>query len=109
MNVYNSPLLQRRKTTRVLRFIGILFIVAQIVPPQILQKSLPGFVEAFLPADYQPTGKFNREDSFSSTAQYGSEPANDKSGTVITNLWPKRFNSTCFNLYVFQRKRGFKI
>ena len=105
-NTYKSTLLQRRKTTLGIRFIGILLIGVQIVPPQIVQINPVCFVEAYLPANYQSTGKFNRENSFSSTL-HGLRNAQEKSGMVRTRLRLNNFNGIAFNVYFSNEKRKY--
>ena len=97
-NIYKTTLLQRRKTTLGIRFIGIHLIVAQIVPFY--------FVEAYLPADHQSTGNGNREHYFSSTL-HGSRTAQGKSGKVRTSLRLNHFNSIAFNIYFSNEKRKY--
>ena len=95
-NIYKTTLLQRHKTTLGIRFIGILLIVAQMVPLC--------FVEAYFPANQQSTGKGNRAHYFSSTL-HGSRTAQGKSGKTRTRL---RLNHLIVLplMYIFQIKRG---
>ena len=103
-SIYKTTLLQSRKTTLGKSFIGILLIVAQIVPPQIVQIYPLCIVEAYLPANYETAGKFNREHSFSSTL-HGSRTAQGNPGKFRTSLRLNNFNSIASNVYFSNEKR----